>query len=87
MPHLVAITAIDIHPQQRPLVEADKALLVELDFLVVSVGVVEKSLDHGPMLASKRLVPIKDPKDATKRIEARLKDGFASTPDGRGSTP
>jgi hypothetical protein len=117
-------------------------LLVELDLLVVSIGIVEKSLDHGPtqegrasaggfaiklggsstsssrltipqtpyaasrghqrhlrflascpgldycpMLASKRLVPIKEPKDATKRIEARLNDGFASTSDGRGSTP
>jgi hypothetical protein len=44
-----------------------------------------RGLDYCPMLASKRLVPIKDPKDATKRIEARLNDGFASTPDGRES--
>ncbi|EIM25416.1 hypothetical protein MicloDRAFT_00061420 [Microvirga lotononidis] len=87
MLHLAAITAIGIHPQERSLVEADETLLVELDLLVVPVGVIEKGLDHGAMLASKRLVPIKEPKDATNRIEARLKDGLSSTPDGRGATP
>src|SRR4051794_33544207 len=87
MLHLIPITAINVHPQERPLVEANKALLVEPDLLVVSVGVIEKGLDHGPMLASKRLVPIKEPKDATKRIEARLNDAFACTPNRRGSTP
>ena len=46
-----------------------------------------RGFDHGPMLASIRLVPIKAPKDATKSIEARVNDGLASAPDRREPTP
>jgi hypothetical protein len=47
MPYLIAIAAIDVYPQKRPLIEADKALLVEIDLLIMSIGVVEKGLNYG----------------------------------------
>jgi len=47
MLHIPTIAPIDIHPQERPLIEASEALLIEIDLLVMAVGVVEEGLNHG----------------------------------------
>ncbi len=44
---VAALASLDIHPKKVALAEPRNALLVEIDFLVVSVRIVQIGVNHG----------------------------------------